>query len=323
MRKNSTTRTTASTETSSATGCSGTERTDLYQTVTDTILAELELGLKPWRRPWRTTGAGFPLRHTGQPYRGINTLVLWMAICAHRYTSPYFMTYRQAQELGGQVRRGEKATTVTYSDTIRRVEETPEGEEEERRIWFLKSYAVFNACQIDGLPERFHPASDPAEAAPVPRIEVAERFFANTGADIRPGGQRAFYTPNLDYIRMPAIADFIYPEAYYATLAHEMGHWTGHPSRLNRETITRRHSEEARAVEEILAELVAAFTCASLGIDHDLRQDSTAYIGSWLRVLASDKRFIFVAAAHAQRACDFLSSLQARDEQNGGAAAAE
>lgn len=322
MRKISTEPTTGNTKTSN-TGCEETGRTDLYQTVTNAILTELELGLKPWRRPWRTAAACLPLRHTGQPYRGINTLVLWMAICARCYTSPYFMTYRQAQELGGQVRRGEKATTVSYSDTLRRVEETPEGEEEERRIWFLKSYAVFNADQIDGLPERFHPASNPAEAAPVQRIEAAERFFASTGADIRPGGQRAIYTPNLDYIRMPAIADFIYPEAYYATLAHEMGHWTGHPSRLDRETITRRHSEEARAVEEILAELTAAFTCASLGIDHDLREDSAAYIGSWLRVLASDKRFIFVAAAHAQRACDFLWIFQARNEQNGGAAAAE
>jgi antirestriction protein ArdC len=320
MRKSSTKPTTASTKTSN-TGCGDAGRTDLYQAVTDAILAELEVGLKPWRRPWRSTAAGFPLRHTGQPYRGINTLVLWMAICARRYTSPYFMTYRQAQELGGQVRRGEKATTITYSDTLRRVEETPDGEEEERRIWFLKSYAVFNACQIDGLPERFHPASNPAEAAPVQRIEVAERFFANTGADIRPGGQRAFYTPNLDYIRMPATADFIYPEAYYATLAHEMGHWTGHPSRLDRDTIMRRHSEEARAVEEILAELVAAFTCASLGIDHDLRQDSTAYIGSWLRVLGSDKRFIFAAAAHAQRACDYLWSLQPKERQAGDATA--
>ncbi|MDN3564286.1 zincin-like metallopeptidase domain-containing protein, partial [Paeniroseomonas aquatica] len=119
-----------------------------------------------------------------------------------------------------------------------------------------------------------------------------------------------FYLPNLDYIRMPELERFVYPEAFYATLAHELGHWTGHPSRLNRETIIKRHSEEARAIEEILAELTAAFTCASLGIDHDLRQDSTAYIGSWLRVLASDKKFIFVAAAHAQRACDFLWSLQ-------------
>jgi antirestriction protein ArdC len=299
------------------------ERVDLYQAVTDAIVAELELGLKPWKRPWRTAGAGLPLRHNGQPYRGINTLVLWMAMTARGYTSPYFMTYRQAQELGGQVRKGEKATTVTYTDTLRRVEETEQGEEAERRIWFLKSYAVFNASQIEGLPEHFHPTSNPAAAAPVERIAHAEVFFVNTGADIRPGGQRAFYTPNLDYIRMPSIADFIDPEAYYATLAHEMGHWTGHPSRLNRETITRRHSEEARAVEEILAELTAAFTCASLGLDHDLRQDSTAYIGSWLRLLASDKRFIFVAAAHAQRACDHLWRLQPTEQQERGNTTAE
>jgi antirestriction protein ArdC len=300
-----------------------TERIDLYQQVTDSIIAELELGLKPWKRPWKTSGPGFPLRHNGQPYRGINTLVLWMAMATKGYASPYWMTYRQAQELGGQVRKGEKATAVTYSDTIRRKEEKPDGREEERNIWFLKSYSVFNAGQIDGLPERYHPAHEPGAAAPVERIEHAEAFFRNTGADIRPGGQRAFYSANLDYIRMPSIESFIYPEAYYATLAHEMGHWTGHPSRLSRETLTKRHSDEARAVEEILAELTAAFTCASLGIDHDLKEDSTAYIGSWLTVLASDKKFIFVAAAHAQRACDFLWTFQPSAEEAGALAEEE
>ena len=292
-----------------------TERVDLYQAVTDAIIAELEHGLKPWKRPWKTTGAGFPLRHNGQPYRGINTLVLWMTMTAKGYSSPYFMTYKQAASMGAQVRKGEKATTVTYSDTIRRTEEKPDGSEEERNIWFLKSYAVFNAGQIDGLPAHYYPALEPATAAPAERIAHADAFIAHTQADIRLGGERAFYTPNLDYIRMPDVESFVYPEAFYATLAHELGHWTGHPSRLNRETIVKRHSEEARAVEEILAELTAAFTCASLGIDHDLKQDSTAYIGSWLKVLASDKKFIFVAAAHAQRACDFLWSLQPSAEE--------
>ncbi|TCZ55775.1 ArdC family protein [Roseicella aquatilis] len=292
-----------------------TERVDLYQAVTDAIVAELEHGLKPWKRPWKTTGAGFPLRHNGQPYRGINTLVLWMTMTAKGYSSPYFMTYKQAASMGAQVRKGEKATTVTYSDTIRRTEEKPDGTQDERSIWFLKSYAVFNAGQIDGLPAHYYPTLEPATAAPAERIAHADAFIAHTKADIRLGGERAFYTPNLDYIRMPDMETFVYPEAFYATLAHELGHWTGHPSRLNRETIVKRHSEEARAVEEILAELTAAFTCASLGIDHDLKQDSTAYIGSWLKVLASDKKFIFVAAAHAQRACDFLWSLQPAAEE--------
>ena len=133
-----------------------TARDDLYQSVTDAIIAELELGLKPWKRPWKMTGAGFPLRHNGQPYRGINTLVLWMTMAAKGYTSPYFMTYRQAASLGAQVRKGEKATTVTYSDTIRRKAEQADGTEEERSIWFLKSYAVFNAGQIDGLPAHYY-----------------------------------------------------------------------------------------------------------------------------------------------------------------------
>ena len=287
-----------------------TERADFYQAVTDAVVAELEHGLKPWKRPWKTTGAGLPLRHNGRPYRGINTLVLWMAMTAKGYASPYFMTYKQAASMGAQVRKGEKATTVTYSDTVRRKEEQPDGTEEQRNIRFLKSYAVFNACQIDGLPAHHYPRPEPAAAATAERIAHAEAFIARTEADIRLSGECAFYTPKLDYIRMPDLEAFVYPEAFYATLAHELGHWTGHPSRLNRGTILKRHSGDARAVDEILAELTAAFTCASLGIDHDLKQDSTAYIGSWLEVLARDKKFIFAAAAQAQRACDFLWSLQ-------------
>jgi len=285
-------------------------RVDLYQQVTDAVIAELELGAKPWKRPWNTGGAGLPLRHHGTPYRGINVLVLWMAMAAKGYASPYWMTYRQASALGGQVRKGERATAVTYTNLLQRQEDRPDGTREERSIWFLKSYAVFNACQIDGLPARFCPSEDGTASAPFERIAAAEAFFANTGAAIRTGGYQAYYAPEADIIQMPPCEAFVYPEAYYATLAHEMGHWTGHPSRLARDTITRRRSDEARAIEEILAELTAAFTCASLGIDHDLKMDSTAYIGSWLRVLAQDKRFIFVAAAHAQRACDWLWSLQ-------------
>jgi antirestriction protein ArdC len=266
--------------------------------------------VKPWKRPWNTGGAGLPLRHNGEPYRGINVLVLWMAMAARGYTSPYWMTYRQAAALGGQVRKGERATAVTYTNIFQRQQEMPDGTQEERSIWFLKSYAAFNACQIDSLPARFFPSGGDAVATPGERIDEAEAFFANTGALIRTGGYQAYYAPDADIIQMPPREAFVYPEAYYATLAHEMGHWTGHPSRLARETLSRRHSDEARAVEEILAELTAAFTCASLGIDHDLKADSTAYIGSWLRVLAQDKRFIFVAAAHAQRACDWLWSLQ-------------
>jgi antirestriction protein ArdC len=285
-------------------------RSDLYQQVTEAVIAELELGARPWKRPWNTSGAGLPLRHNGEPYRGINVLMLWMAMAAKGYTSPYWMTYRQAATLGGQVRKGEHATTVTYTNILHRQEDLPDGTREERSIRFLRSYAVFNARQIDGLPEHFVPGADGPNAAPFERLVEAEAFFANTGAVIRNCGYQAYYAPDADIIQMPPREAFVYPEAYYATLAHEIAHWTGHPSRLSRETLTRRHSDEAQAVEEILAELTAAFTCASLGIDHDLKIASTAYIGSWLRVLAQDKRFIFVAAAHAQRACDWLWSLQ-------------
>ncbi|MCB4825472.1 ArdC family protein [Roseicella aerolata] len=200
-------------------------RVDLYQQVTDAVIAELELGVKPWKRPWKTGGTGLPLRHNGEPYRGINVLVLWMAMAARGYSSPTWMTYRQAAALGGQVRKGERATAVTYTNIFHRQEEMPDGTQEERSIWFLKSYAAFNACQIDGLPSRFYPSGGDAVAAPIERIDAAEVFVANTGAVIRTGGYQATYAPDADIIQMPPREAFVYPEAYYATLAHEMGHY--------------------------------------------------------------------------------------------------
>jgi antirestriction protein ArdC len=219
------------------------------------------------------------------------------------------MTYRQASELGGQVRRGEKGSMVVYADTFKRREADTNGEEQEREIPFLKSYTVFNSEQIDGLPEHYYAQVKPAIHA-TQRIEAAERFFAGTGADIRHGGGTAYYIPSSDFVQMPAFENFCDAESYYATLSHELTHWTKHPSRLAREFAGQRWGNEGYAMEELVAEMGAAFLCADLGLALEPRADHAAYIASWLQVLKNDKRAVFTAASHAQRAADFLHGLQ-------------
>jgi antirestriction protein ArdC len=281
---------------------------DLYQQVTDRIIAALEHHHKPWTRTWHTSGPHLPLRHCGTPYRGINTVLLFMAAMAKGYRAPFWMTYRQAQALGGQVRRGETASTVTYSDSFETLEDNGQGVAELKRIWFLKEYKVFNAEQVDGLPARFYAAAQPKPH--LERIAHAEAFFAHLSADIRHSGDTPFYAQRLDFIQMPPFESFIDAEAYYATLAHEAVHWTGHPSRLDRGLATKRFEEHELAAEELTAEMGAAFLCAALGIDSDLRHDHVSYLAHWLRLLQADKRAVFTAAALAQKAVDFLHGLQ-------------
>ena len=287
-------------------------RPDLYARVTDAILADLAAGVRPWIQPWRCAGrAGAvrrPLRANGQPYSGVNVLLLWSAALAQGFTCPTWMTFRQARALGGQVRRGARGATVVYADRIRRVEDTADGLVE-RTIPFLKSYTVFNLAQIDGLPPELAPA-----AAPPPddgrRIARAEAFFAALGADIRVGGDRACYVLDADRIHIPPEAAFPDIGDFYATLAHECVHWTRHPKRLDRDFGRRRWGDAGYAREELVAELGAAFLCADLGLDLTPRRDHADYIGEWLTVLRDDKRFIFSAAAFAQKACDDLHGRQ-------------
>jgi len=288
-------------------------RPDLYARVTNTVLADLERGVRPWTQPWSAEHlagqVSRPLRHNFQPYSGVNVLLLWGEAIARGYAAPVWMTFRQALELGGHVRRGEKAATVVYANAIIRTEPDARGEDVERKIPFLKSYSVFNVDQIEGLPSPYYAAAglrlDPAQ-----RIETAEAFFAATGADIRHGGTRAYYAIGPDYLQMPPFETFDDPESYYATLAHECAHWTRHPTRLDRDFGRSRFGDEGYAREELVAELGAAFLCADLAISLRPREDHAAYIGHWLQVLQGDKRFIFTAAAHAQRAADFLAGLQ-------------
>ncbi|MBJ7411437.1 MAG: DUF1738 domain-containing protein [Phenylobacterium sp.] len=289
-------------------------RPDLYARVTQAIVADLEAGVRPWTKPWASPAVGGrvsrPLRACGQPYRGVNVLLLWSEALARGFSDSMWMTFRQALALGGQVRRGERGATVVYANRIRRTEFDGAGGEVERSVPFLKAYTVFNVEQIDGLPAEYRPEPAPP-VAPERRIEHAHRFFEATGARIRYGGDQAYYAPGPDHIQMPLVASFSDIVDFYATLGHECVHWTRHPRRLARDFGRKRWGDAGYACEELVAELGAAFLCADLGLDLTPRRDHADYIADWLAVLKNDKRLIFSAAAHAQKACDFLHGLQA------------
>jgi antirestriction protein ArdC len=295
------------------------EKQDVYSRVTDKIIADIEAGNLTWLQPWQAGGhkAGAitrPLRAGGIPYRGVNVLMLWAASIEKGYNCPLWLTYKQAAELGGQVRKGEKGSLVVYANTFTKTGTDEQGAEVETEIPFMKGYTVFNAEQIDGLPAHFYATVAPLNNA-IERLESAERFFANTKATIQHGGNRAFFSPDRDLVQMPELQTFRDGESYYATLAHEMTHWTRHSSRLDRDLGRKRFGDAGYAMEELVAEIGAAFLCADLGITPETRDDHAAYIASWLQVLKNDKRAIFTAASHAQKAADYLNGLQPKAEQ--------
>ncbi len=288
---------------------------DVYTRVTDTILAALEAGTRPWMQPWNAAHAAGPvsrpLRHNGKPYSGINTLMLWVTAMEKGYAAPIWMTYKQAQELGAQVKKGEHGSLVVYANAITRTQTNEKtGQDEEIEIPYLKGYTVFNVEQIDGLPAHYYAKSAPLHLSEAERITRLDAFFAATQADIRHGGHRAFYVLEPDFIQMPPFETFRDPESYYATRAHEQTHWTRHPSRLNRDLGRKKWGDAGYAMEELVAEIGSAFLCAELGLTPNIRDDHAAYIASWLKVLKDDKKAIFTAASHAQKAADYLLSLQ-------------
>ena len=291
-------------------------RPDLYSRVTQQIVEDLQRGVRPWTKPWSAEHlAGRisrPLRHGGQPYSGINVVLLWAEAVAKGFAAPIWMTFRQAAELGAHVRKGEHGATVVYANRFKRTETDDNGHDVEREIPFLKAYSVFNVEQIDGLPAHFYAVAEPTLQS-TQRIAHADTFFRALEADIRHGGNSAFYAVGPDYVQLPPFESFLDPEAYYATLAHECTHWTRHPTRLDRDFGRKRWGDEGYAREELVAELGAAFLCADLGLELQPREDHAAYIESWLNVLQNDKRFIFSAAAFAQRAVDFLPQRQSAD----------
>ncbi|RVH46865.1 DUF1738 domain-containing protein [Sinorhizobium meliloti] len=281
---------------------------DTYQRITDTIIEQLEAGTKPWIRPWRGSSRGslVPRRATGEAYRGINVLTLWLASELAGYEENTWMTYRQAQDLGGQVRKGEKGSLVVKYGTF-----TPKEREDddERAIPYLKGYTVFNVEQIENLPDRFYRPAEELPATPVAHLETVETFVRNTGAAITYGGTTACYRPAPDDILMPDRASFVEEVHLYSTLLHEMSHWSGATHRLDRD-LSGRFGSESYAIEELVAELSASFLCADLGVAHDPRDNTATYLESWLKVLKNDKRAIITAAAKAQAAADYLHESQ-------------
>lgn len=294
-------------------------RADIYTRITERIVADLDKGVRPWVQPWR---AGYadgrvtrPLRHNGQPYTGLNVLLLWSETMERGFGSAMWMTLRQANELGAHVRKGESGATVVYASRFTKTEFDAHGGEVERDIPFLKAYTVFNCDQIDDLPDHYYRRAEPAPE-PIERIEHADRFFANTGAVIRHGGSKAFYSPASDTIQIPELQSFRDAESYVAVLGHETIHWAGAAHRLNRD-LSRYHKDlTERAREELVADIGACFLCADLGIVPELepRPDHASYVASWLKLLESDRRAIFQAAAHAQRAAAYLHDLQPQAE---------
>lgn len=291
-------------------------RPDVYSRITDKIVADLEQGVRPWFKPWNADHAAGkitrPLRHNGIPYKGINVIMLWSAATVKGYACPLWLTFKQALELGGNVKKGETGELVVYANSITKTETDEKGEETEREIPFLKGYTVFNAEQCENLPAHYTAKAEPPALTPLQRIEAADRFFAATGADIRHGGTRAFYAEGPDYVQMPPFETFRDAESHAATLAHELTHWTKHDKRLARDMGRVKWGDAGYAREELVAELGSAFLCADLGITPEVREDHAAYIASWLKVLKDDKRLIFSAASQAQRAADYLHSLQPR-----------
>ncbi|MGH6834155.1 MAG: ArdC family protein [Methylocella sp.] len=287
----------------------GQDRTSLYAEITDKIVAELEVGRAPWVQPWGTAAAKAPLAMpknaaTGRRYSGINVLILWGAVVQRGLAGQSWLTFRQALDLGGHVRKGESGTTVVYADRFVPDKEKARAREQGQEpltIPFLKRFTVFNTDQCEGLPEAVVASALPRpEGLILPEVEA---LIWASGADLRLDGDHAFYHVGRDFVQVPR------PEAYFErinwhrTALHELGHWSGAKHRLNRD-LTGGFGSDSYSREELIAEMTAAFCCASLGIAPSVRHAD--YIGSWLEVLRDDDRAILRAASAASRAADYL-----------------
>lgn len=296
----------------------GIQRDNLYREITNKIIAELEQGIVPWVQPWTSTRLlcplGLPVNGlTRRSYSGINILLLWSALEERGFASPYWVTFKQCIAMGGTVRKGEKGTHVYFADKFVPQKEKARAEETgdaPNAIAFLKRYTVFNAEQCDGLPKGLI-------AAPVAKTErqivpEAEVLIAATAADFRIGGDQAFYVPSEDFIRIPKASEFTDTINWYRTAFHELGHWTGHKTRLDR-NLTTKFGTQDYAREELVAEMATAFVCASLGIVPTVRHAD--YIGNWLQVLKEDAKAIVRAASLASKASDFILAFR-QDEHS-------
>ncbi len=282
---------------------------DLYTEVSNRIVSQLEEGCVPWVRPWRPVrGGNTPCNATtGRFYNGCNVILLWMACASSGFATPRFLTFRQAKIAGGSVKEGEHGTKVYFVNNV--IKKNSNGEIE-KKYGFLKEYTVFNVDQCENLPTNIVEG----EAAPVKTVAErntdADDFVACTKATIRYGGDRACYIPIIDIINMPTIEAFNSADNFYSTEFHELAHWTGHKSRLDRDLLNR-FGDNAYAAEELVAELTAAFMCAEFGFEG--KTTHAEYIANWIKVIKSDPRAIFTAASTATKAATYLRGLALKD----------
>ena len=287
-----------------------TSRQSLYAEVTSRVIAEMEQGRLPWVQPWDGAGCGCTMPHnagTGRRYSGMNVLILWAAVIEGGYSSQRWLTYRQAQAAGGNVRKGERGTTVCYADRFTPRDEAERARDEDRearQLAFLKRFTVFNVDQCEGLPDAL--TATPELARQVDILPQVQAVMDASGADLRVGGADAYYSPSADYVAVPPPAAFHEPINWYRTALHELGHWTGHRTRLNRDQRGSFGSPDY-AREELVAEMASAFACASLSIRPTVRHAD--YVGAWLAVLREDEKAIFRAASAASKAADYLLGL--------------
>jgi len=281
-------------------------KTDVYQTVTNRILTALEDGVIPWQKPFKPQFSPIPVNHvTGKAYRGINFFLLNLAGWQLGYPQNVWLTFRQAQKLGGYVRKGEHAETIVFWKPSQvTIEDTEEGEEKSQTVYIARCYSVFNIAQCEGLDIDEHAVSTPV-------LGTADQVYANfpyKRPELLPGNKAAYY-PKMDHIRIPKVGDFVSLASYYATLFHELVHATGHETRLNREGISKaKCSDEIQyAQEELVAEMGASFLRAFTNIDTPvLTTNTTAYIQSWLKALSDDQKMVVQAASKAQNAVDYI-----------------
>jgi antirestriction protein ArdC len=276
---------------------------DLHAEVSARIVTELEAGAAPWVKPWSATpGANTPCNAvSNRPYSGCNVVLLWMAQAAG-YRTPRFLTFKQALELGGNVRKGERGTKVYFVKQLQVRDQGAEDGPSVRLIQMMRDYTVFNVEQGDNRPDSVITGKPMRVRNPNARDELADAFLRSTGADIREGQGEAYYVPSQDFISMPAFEAFKGADHFYNVAYHELSHWSGNKSRLDRDLSNRFGSNE-----ELIAELGAAFLCAEFGFDGDVR--NAGYIASWIDLLKSDKRAFFTACSQASKAADYLRRL--------------
>jgi antirestriction protein ArdC len=289
------------------------DRSSLYEEITSKIIAELKAGRLPWVQPWDSSRVSAPLglprnAATGRAYSGINVLILWSAVVEHGFSGQSWLTFKQALALGGHVRKGERGTTIVYADRFvpddERERAHQEGDEP-RSIPFLKRFTVFNAEQCEGLPEGLAVAPPPVDTSLI--LPQAEELIRATGADIRIGGDKAYYDVAGDFIRVPPPQAFFEPINWHRTVLHELAHYSG--PRLGRD-MSGPFGSQTYVYEELIAEICSAYVCAALAIVPTVRHAD--YLGAWVELLTEQDRAIVRAASAASKAADYLLAFRER-----------